>query len=438
MLTNRSRRARAARGADAMLKQRSSNIQAHFTASMALVAIVALHLAATEAAAESYRVMLIGLVGPHRNSPERLLGVYPTYEAASAAALAWSSRSAKDDISLWRIDTVGSSGGQDATIDIDTALAQAKAALDALRKFAARGKATLLQGIKEYSIAVTDVWKRITALKDKLTNAAVGILDENIRKANQLIEGFNGEADRYNSLARETNQKTVSKITPIVAPGKISFQKVPFVDLSFMSQASRSPRVSVVGKTFEGKIGDDNVTLTFDEDRFTVSGDVSGSGSWRQIDSALAMETEASVYRGVISGEEIKGIRYPKSHEPYEEWSVSAAQTEADDRHDDVAIGTWLHYDETRNLLSTSFHIELRPNGEAVQLFHGSGRQRVGNWKRISDDIIEYTLPRIEFAMGYRPAETGHIKFESRDKGRHVWEDNGVWKQGTYVGRRKE
>src|SRR5262249_36943325 len=150
-----------------------------------------------------------------------------------------------------------------------------------------------LDNLKEYKAAIQDAWRRVSDARKTLVSGTQMIMQKDFRDMNNLIADFNREADTYNAVARSAGLETVEGIPPVTT--SIKFQEPNNVDVR--------PLFSLSGKKYAGTIGTRKVTIEFKDGTFVCTGEISGEGRYRQGGNGVGMETETSVYRGVVSND---------------------------------------------------------------------------------------------------------------------------------------
>ncbi len=112
--------------------------------------------------------------------------------------------------------------------------------------------------------------------------------------------------------------------------GGIFKPNLPTVDPGAMKWDGKGPKLA--GKTGTGMIGTAKVTIMFTGGdkggKFTVSGELQGEGEWRPDAAAsVYMETQFSIFRGVLKGDKLAGVRFTKKagedgKNALTEWSI--------------------------------------------------------------------------------------------------------------------
>ena len=140
----------------------------------------------------------------------------------------------------------------------------------------------------------------------------------------------------YNSYRKEPEQDAPKATGPDLIEntgpkGKIITKPdLKTVDPGAMKLGGKAKPVA--GKTGTGTIGKSKVTITFTgkdgKGKFTVGGDLTGEGEWKQDGAGVVFETRLSRFVGNIEGDKLKGQRFTKK--PGEdggnamtEWSVT-------------------------------------------------------------------------------------------------------------------
>jgi hypothetical protein len=307
----------------------------------------------------AYRVVIVGdpdaVTSIGTGEGQKVIGTYGSWEEASAAAMKWATDH-PNNYSLWRIDTV--KGGKTTSYGETRNLESARQAVAALKAIRTRPERPL----SAYKDAVKEAYRRVKNAKETLTSETQRLTKKNVQDINNLIADFNREAATYNSAAGSAGLDRVETISPITTT--ITFQEPKFVDVG-PPPGSSSPSLS--GKKYSGTIGRAKATIEFKNGSFAVSGDIEGQGRWRQDGNGVHFETESSVYRGVVSGDGIKGYRYFKDHRPYERWAVTLDRVPEKLK----AVGVWK---------SGVYKVEIYEGGSAKN-FNGT----VGTWAFIND-----------------------------------------------------
>jgi len=121
---------------------------------------------------------------------------------------------------------------------------------------------------------------------------------------------------------------------------------------------------TVAGKTYQGKIGQSSIVVTFaDGGAFTISGEMQGQGKWMQAGDGVLLETATARYRGYAAGDKLSGLRFLKDgSEPVASWTL-AVQTVPSAG----LVGRWV--EERRTVDSwTGVTLILRPDGTGTWL----------------------------------------------------------------------
>lgn len=315
------------------------------TVSLVLLSFVVFASQSKADDAVSYRVVIVGdNFNPFASNPrvDRPIGTYRTYAAASAAALKWANDH-PNNYGLWRIDTIqggSTSYGTEQSLEgLRQSIAEVKeigrqVVQAALRK----GRRPLGSTLQDYKKAIQDAYRRARDLKTTLLGQTEALTKKDFQEINRVLGEFNKEAESYNATARTEGLETVQTVSPITTT--ITFQNPGIVDVGPMPGGSSAPTLS--GKKYSGTIGGVKANIEFKNGgTFAVTGDIEGQGRWRQGGNGVNLETETSVYRGVVGTDDIKGYRYFKDYRPYERWSVSRSQEPPS------FVGTWIPAGET-------------------------------------------------------------------------------------------
>ena len=172
-----------------------------------------------------------------------------------------------------------------------------------------------------------------------------------------------GVKQRENAQANPSDDS--NSLTIIASP------RPKFVDFGPL-KPTPSPAPSLAGKKGRGKVGGRDVTISFEKDTFSMSGDINGTGTWEQSGDAIVMRGKTSKYRGMISGKSISGVRFfYDAKKELEEWKI-----QFDEQAGSIDGTAWLSQDKDQRIIcSGGGKFEVRFNFGRKARFEGTWKQ---------------------------------------------------------------